>query len=550
LRTLFYALFLLAVLVASIILLRRIEPEPRQPVTTNTLPAGPVVGSRSPERVDIDSDELSDASADELFDIGEELLRLWHVREATEVFEQAVAADSSHYLTWVKLVECYAHPIVSREDAQRSALRRAQAYVPSKEDSFFLAGLRDLYIDRDYVAAVGHFTTAGRIEGSHRDTRFHLARAYMLAGKLTDAGREVDMLLESDETVARVIELDVRLAVERRDLDVASQRARDLARLYSEEPLPYVLLAQIELLRGDLDEAVSFCENALLLDPRFIPAILTRANLYAEQGDMGAARVSFEKLLLFEDPMLRAIGDDGVAFAEILSGNFDAGTEAMNEAVRYAMLAGSPRRGLSYAVKLIDYLCELGRIDAAETVVERWVNGFGAVPRSVARLHIELRRGNDDLARRGIVMLTTSDEWKSWARAMGVDERDLNGLLQIRNRPGNGRSAGDRDEGGRARFFEGYGAFERGDAEVAAAAFTAVRTWFYGLDFPYRGDPVLFVQSLFYLGECSLASGVEDAAQAHYEAFLGQWGDTGWDLVAVARAREKLESLREAAATP
>ena len=61
--------------------------------------------------------------------------------------------------------------------------------------------------------------------------------------------------------------------------------------------------------------------------------------------------------------------------------------------------------------------------------------------------------------------------------------------------------------------------------------------------FPYHSDPVLFVQSIFFLGEAALARGEGEQAQIHYRDFLSYWGESDWDLQAVQRARAKLETL-------
>ena len=70
-----------------------------------------------------------------------------------------------------------------------------------------------------------------------------------------------------------------------------------------------------------------------------------------------------------------------------------------------------------------------------------------------------------------------------------------------------------------------------------------MRAFFFGPEFPYRGDPVLYAQASFYAAECALAAGDTEAARVGYEAFLGEWGDAAWELRAVGRAKEKLEGM-------
>jgi tetratricopeptide (TPR) repeat protein len=320
--------------------------------------------------------------------------------------------------------------------------------------------------------------------------------------------------------------------------------------MYSEEPYPYVLLAAIELLDGNLRTATEFCNNALILDSRYIPAVMERAVLYAAAGRFEAARVSFEKLLLFEDPVLRAHGHEGIGFVDMLSGRFDHGVSAMDEAIRLAIQAGAIRHGLSLAVELVAHLCELGQADAAASVVDRWVTGFGDVPLSLARFRIDILEGDIDAARNTLLHMQSSRGWAIWMGMMSMDFTELNALthvgaeeygaaLEILARGGRIDATGP----GTRAFLEGYARFQNGDAESATAAFDRARRALHGVEFPYRGDPVLFVRSLFYLAETEIARGNEAAARDYYERYLEYWGDADWDLQATTRAREKLASL-------
>lgn len=62
----------------------------------------------------------------------------------------------------------------------------------------------------------------------------------------------------------------------------------------------------------------------------------------------------------------------------------------------------------------------------------------------------------------------------------------------------------------------------------------------FGVEFPYHADPVLYVESLFYLAETRIATGKETDALADYQTFLDFWGDADWNIQAADRAREKL----------
>ena len=555
-RTLAYGGFLLLLLVASVLLLRSIEPAHEAPIPVPHAPSslGPAVSS-------VDLAHLDNAGAPELYDLGVEFMNVWRPREATTLFERAVKADSTYHPAWLKLIECYAHPLVDDEAALAKAVARAAQTVPTPADTAFVVALRELYADRDYAGAIGTLSALVRSDDAPDDARYYLAVAYYHVGRLREASKYLEPLLSEDPTVAPVVELYIRRAVAARELERAADAARELARMYAEEPFPSVLSAQVELARGNRDAGIEFCDNALDLDPKCVPAIMTRACLYADAGDFESARVSFEKLLLFDAPVLRSIGHEGVAFVDFLSGAFDEGTTALEEATREAMLAGAKRRGLALACRQVDYLCQLGQPDAAEQVVGRWITDFGDIPVRLAKVRIQVARGQTRPAADALAHLSTEKEWVLWTRRLSLDVTDLSArvalgeqrqreavvLLEENAKEATAVAAGAFE---RRTFLSGYASFESGDAEAAAAAFSDVHRRLYGVEFPYHGDPVVYVQSLFFLAETDLARGNQVAARASYEAFLGYWGDTTWKLEAVERSRKKLEALGGVATPP
>ena len=232
---------------------------------------------------------------------------------------------------------------------------------------------------------------------------------------------------------------------------------------------------------------------------------------------------------------------------------FARGVDAMDEAVRSAMISGAVRRGLSYAVALVNYLCELGEEGAADEVVERWVSGFGRIPETLGRLRIDVLAGRYDHVRGFLDEMQTEKEWRVWSRVLSVDATELAALTEIgesRFRAALhslevGKADAPHSESGSSRraFLRAYALFESGDAEKATGGFTEARDAHYTIEFPYHSDPVLYVQAIFYLAECALAVGNEARAIEGYDAFLESWGEAAWELRAIERARKKLQSL-------
>ena len=335
------------------------------------------------------------------------------------------------------------------------------------------------------------------------------------------------------------------------DYDEAESLAKNLAAIYPEEPYPYVLLSRVMLIQGKIEEAVDFSNNALRIDRRYIPAVVARAHLYVAEGENEAARVSFEKLLLFDDPMLASVGMEGLAHVDFLAGRFDEASEALDESIRLAMSVESTHRGLVNAFRLVDYLCELGRTDAAESVLERWVSRHGEIPYQLGQIRIEISEGELGDVRAALETIEDNAEWRAWTRALAMDVADIRALTFIQENNFSGAldildAAGATAESTRRVYLKGFALFRNGKAEEAAGLFRQARLRLHGLVFPYHGDPILYAQAIFFLAETALARGESNEARRHYVAFLDLWGETDWELQAVGRARDKLEALQPA----
>ena len=548
-KALTYTLILSAVLLGCIVVLLSLDDsEPPPPAR----PGGhPVISSQPAAGEKFSLAGLEESTAEELLNSGRVLFDLWHTREATALFEQVVAKDSTFLDAYLKLIECYSDPLVCREDEARESWRWARELAAGRAaDTLFVQALGDLYIHADYEAAARKFEAVAE-DGHRRDNaRYYLAVASLKGRDLENAEKNLRQLLQADNTHGRAYELLIHCAVLAGSLDEAESLAKDLAVLYSEEPFPYVLLSRIETLSGRDEEALSFCLNALSLDPGYIPAILCRGNLYLAQGQPEAARVSFEKLLLFDDPIMSSVGSESIAFVDFLWGRFDEGAEMMDEAIRYAMLVGSVRRGLNYTSRFVDYLLQLGRSDRAEAVINRWFSGFGEAPNQLGNLRLDIFNGDLDFVRLVLEESARDRERIYWMRILGIDPEKVMALAMIKDRDFDQALetlGGDEpSQVGDEEYFylRGYAAFEKGEAELAAASFKRVLGCPYGLEFPYHQNPVFYTQTLFYLAEAAVARGDQAEAVTNYTRFLGYWDNTDWEMPAVGRAREKLNTLQ------
>jgi pentatricopeptide repeat protein len=547
LRPFFYALTLTAVLIAAIIFLQSL-PQPKK-----TPPVGrqaPMVVKSEPAQLPSVDRDVEAMNRDALFDTGVELLDLWHLPEAVGVFETVVGMDSTFFEAYLKLVECYSSPMIALESEARRCVRKAfETCHRTSADSLWVSAVGALYVNRDPDGALARLELLDKKRVANDEARFHMGVASLESGDLARAERYIGDLLDRDPSLGRAKELMIRIKAAKGDFGDAERLAKDLAATYPEEPYAYVLLSQVLLSRDKAGEAAEFANNALRLDPRYIPAVVSSAQVHAATGELEAARVGYEKLLLFDKPMLSAIAMEGIAHVEFLSGEFEEASRDADDAIRLAMSAGSTRVGLVYAFRLIDYLCELGRVDKAEEILDRWVVRAGEVPARLAQLRILIARGDVNTVRHGLERIRNAQEWRLWMRRLEIDyadfyalsliqEKDLAGALALME--GAGPAA---DSAGRRAYLTAFAHFEMGAAEKAGELLAKARAQGHRLEFPYHSDPVMYVQSLFFSAEAALARGESDEAKRYYTDFLDYWGATDWDLQAISRAREKLEAI-------
>jgi tetratricopeptide (TPR) repeat protein len=144
--------------------------------------------------------------------------------------------------------------------------------------------------------------------------------------------------------------------------------------------------------------------------------------------------------------------------------------------------------------------------------------------------------------------LEYDERWQSWMRSLSLDHADIEALAFIQEKNFTQalsvlETSAQNAAGARRAYLTGYALFQNGDAEGAVDFFERARLSLYDIVFPYHSDPVLHVQSIFFLAEAALARGESDKAQEYYRDFVSCWGDSDWDLQAVDRARRKLETL-------
>ena len=159
--------------------------------------------------------------------------------------------------------------------------------------------------------------------------------------------------------------------------------------------------------------------------------------------------------------------------------------------------------------------------------------------------------GQSQRARQALNRIKDKERWRDWMRSLELDYNDFKALTFIQDE--NFERAHDLLKvqavvglSARRSYLRGFVAFQSGDAEKAVGFFEEAQVQLNNLEFPYHSDPILFVQSKFFLAEAAIARGDAAEARRNYREFLDMWQSAEWELNAVDRAEKKLATLTAA----
>lgn len=150
------------------------------------------------------------------------------------------------------------------------------------------AAMDKLKRDRDPVQAAQLFRSALAIHPGHEDARYYLASSLAAAGDVESAIRELETLQRinpaSHRAMLRLAYLHAAGGKGRRDLEKAYGEALRAHRLNPEETGASLLLAEIDLLRGNESEALRHLRGVVQSNPRAVSAHFLLAYLHSRSG--------------------------------------------------------------------------------------------------------------------------------------------------------------------------------------------------------------------------------------------------------------------------
>lgn len=174
-----------------------------------------------------------------------------------------------------------------------------------------------------------------------------LAATKLQAGDSAAAIEDLDKILTKEPGSLQAHVLKVLTYLQDNDLDAALVAARDLNEKIEDNPLGSNLAGGIHVRKGEMDKAREQFEQALSINPDFVPALLNMAQLKVAQNDTAEGKKLFERVIeLDNDNMASMLALSRLAFADQDTAN---GINWLQRAIKARPNAIQPR------LRLIDH---------------------------------------------------------------------------------------------------------------------------------------------------------------------------------------------------
>ena len=209
-----------------------------------------------------------------------------------------------------------------------------------------------------------------RIEGDAASFN-SLAAFLMYAGKLEEAKEQFRRQMEIDSSSTGTLLHLARLERATGDIDAAIRRAQEYIDTDPDDLAPHILLGDLLLESGDMDAARDSYERAQILEDPPQTSTLKLALLAIRQGEWAQARKLIEEARDLAASPAHAIAVLQVeAYMESRLGRIEKSIELIEQQVDFSRQVLTPvEQVFTYNVPLIDANILLGRIDVAEAAL-------------------------------------------------------------------------------------------------------------------------------------------------------------------------------------
>lgn len=213
-----------------------------------------------------------------------------YLKMAENAFKDRQSANAINYLDQVKL---------RAESAIAGDPRLADAYV-------ILA--KNYRMRRNYDSALSTLNRGLEVPQLASDVKLIVERGevYFEQGEIDLAAQEAFLALYVDPTIERAYQLQIEIALAKRDPGLAVIYAQNYLFFYPGSVAGYKLLGDARVAEGNIDLALAAYDQALAAEtptPDTVDVLVARANLYTQQRRYDQARLDLTRAFNLSDDM-------------------------------------------------------------------------------------------------------------------------------------------------------------------------------------------------------------------------------------------------------
>jgi putative PEP-CTERM system TPR-repeat lipoprotein len=247
------------------------------------------------------------------------------------------------------------------QGSARAAVDVLNSYKDGKDPTVHALLAQAYLMLKQYDEAIASLEIASSAPGANNLLKEQLALSQLQTGDVDEALqglRDLHRRNLSNTNIAAVLTATLTRA---RKWDEALSVVDDIAKNSPKGSIPSFYRAQVLIARGDLSQAQSELDKAIMADATFMPAVYYRANVLAARGDIDAARKDLEQYIAKNPTNVQAY----LKLADIALNN---GRE-QDVPVLYARAMKAAPKDATPRLALANYLLSRGKNQEAQAAV-------------------------------------------------------------------------------------------------------------------------------------------------------------------------------------
>jgi len=469
--------------------------------------------------------------------------------EATESFKHAISYDSTFAQAY------YGLALIKQKVNSPEAkifIEKAEQYSNKLNDldKCKVKSLR-AFIDKDFNSAIENIDKLLKKYPDEKEAYFWLGFIYKRMKNYDKSIENLNKAIALDSLYKQAYNELVYAYNLEGDYEKAIWAANAQISYYPDEPNPYDTRADIYADNGNLSGAIESYKKAVELNPEFYRAIFKLGNMYIFDQQYAAAESSYKKMCRSDIGAVRAEGKTCLAFVLLNQGKFENALNYLNVTISADSIEQTVGQHTAnrYFMKAIVFN-EINKQEEALKEIENGIklldninpggpkNGlhFKAIVLAENGDYAQARTVADSLKNRIMAKDTTSMHYY-WYTIGSIElaqkkyAQAITDLLEAKNANSNFY----------VRYMLARAYLESGDLGNAVSEFESLMKKY---DYLRLVWGCWSVKMHYYLGQAYERSGWQTKAIQQYEKFLSIWKDADPRIGEIADAKERLSNLK------